>query len=365
MKEQMSLLLNLINQNKTLNEISTSLGLSNKQLFLKLSMLKNMGYGIDRKYHYNGNITYQFSNPFEPKLPDNKVKIEVPNDIVEFRFIAKSDDHLGSIDDSLPTLDLMTDYAIKNNIHIVMDAGDFFEGINATNPPRTKHETVFEQINYVIKKYPYDKSILNFLCLGNHDATFIMEEGIDIRNILLERRHDIIPVSYGYGSVELGNYEIIMQHPIQRYKFSMPITQKRILLIGHSHALKINYGADAMSIYIPTTSQRNQNLINGQEVSKSNSKTLPMFLDITLKINNNKISLEHIEQLVCINQNKIIKIGEFDYHIQISPINQQKNCESKNSPNRYASQTEKFNERPRNTFPEQKTKELTKKIISK
>ena len=51
-------LLNLINEGKTVNEISEILKLSNKAIFCRLNMLRNAGYNFKRLYYSDGNIVY-------------------------------------------------------------------------------------------------------------------------------------------------------------------------------------------------------------------------------------------------------------------------------------------------------------------
>ena len=51
-------LLRLINEGKTLNEISEILNISHKKIFNYLTMIKNTGYDFKRNYYSNGDIIY-------------------------------------------------------------------------------------------------------------------------------------------------------------------------------------------------------------------------------------------------------------------------------------------------------------------
>lgn len=51
-------IIDMINKNANVNEICSATGLSNKQLFHRLNMLKIKGYDFSRKYYYDGNIVY-------------------------------------------------------------------------------------------------------------------------------------------------------------------------------------------------------------------------------------------------------------------------------------------------------------------
>ena len=52
-------LLDLINQGKTASEISSEMGISNRQLFNRLTMIRNKGFDFDRKYYDTGDIIYE------------------------------------------------------------------------------------------------------------------------------------------------------------------------------------------------------------------------------------------------------------------------------------------------------------------
>ena len=59
MTENQELLLRLIKEGRTCNDISKELNISNKQLYNRLLTLKNKGIIIEKKYYSNGQITYK------------------------------------------------------------------------------------------------------------------------------------------------------------------------------------------------------------------------------------------------------------------------------------------------------------------
>ena len=59
MSEATEKLLNLINEGKTCNEISSILGITNKQLYNNLTNLRNKGLIYQRSYFSDGNIMYR------------------------------------------------------------------------------------------------------------------------------------------------------------------------------------------------------------------------------------------------------------------------------------------------------------------
>lgn len=315
MNDDTVLLLRMINEGRTLNEISSVLGLSNKQLFLRLSMLKNSGYLFDRHYSYDGNISYSISNPFENKA--NHIQIGTEDNLQTIRALLTSDSHLGNIDDNIKCLDGMMEYCVKEDIHVIFNSGDFFEGIYR-NKKNSRHKTAQEQISYGLKVYPYDKNILTITVLGNHDATIWSESGIDIKTVLEERRHDIIPISYGYGKISIGPYQFSLQHPLLGSSLSKNY-ENMINLRGHSHKFKIFPNTNGLLIYVPTISN---------VPTLSNPNPIPSMIDMTLKIKNGKIYDEYFQQLLFIND-KLNRISEIQYYVPIkgnSTVNLSQKC---------------------------------------
>jgi len=307
MKEEMQLLIELVKQNKTLNEISNILNLSNKQIFTKLSMLRSNGYLIDKKYYYNGEIRYSLHNPFNSS--QSNFKIITDENTSKIRVVLTSDTHLGHINDELQCINNMTEYCINNDIHIVLNLGDFFEGMYKSREKQAKFLRPEEQISYALRNYPYDKNILNFVLLGNHDTTFFTNYGIDIKTILEERRHDIIPVDYGYGEINIGGAQFRLQHPLSsEIAPKIPNTiKKTIILKGHSHKFKI------------TSDNRNHMVINVPSLSSvptSGLEIIPSIIDMEVEIKNNTICDQYFRQFIFIN-NKPVCIGEFQYYNNI------------------------------------------------
>ena len=364
MNNESLLLLRLISENKSLNEISSILGLSNKQIHMRLSMLRNSGYLFDREYFYNGEINYLFHNPL---TPDNDIPIiKFPENENIIKVMLVSDTHLGHINDSIECIDSMYNYCAKEGIHIILHAGDFFEGIFDSRKKLCKFTNAEDQISYGLKKYPYDKNILNFILLGNHDATFMTEAGIDIKNVILDRRPDLIPIGYGYSYIVLKNYMILIRHQKQNIKIKNPIQNNIIYLYGHSHSYSANHGDNTVSIHIPSLSfTTTSNIIN----------PLPSMIEMTLRIKNNYIYNEDFKQFIFDNNNNPICISNINYNIPIKEtildtqneriipnLLKKENCNVKKTKIDYKnmSQIEKFNARY-NISDEKDVKSLIKK----
>lgn len=211
MNESTLKLLELLKQEKTANEIAKELKISNKQLFKRLLKLKNIGFDFKRKYYYNGDIVYSLYNDV-PLQSQNSVDIITSPEEQEFEAIVISDLHIGSTDERLDLLNKIYDYCVKNNIHTIFNAGDIIDGMFGRCDKM--HDNIFDQIEYAIEKYPFDKRILNYAVLGNHDFNPLLKNGKDLALVLQNYRHDIIPVGYGTAEINIKNDKIVLRHPL-------------------------------------------------------------------------------------------------------------------------------------------------------
>ena len=64
-------IIELIKQNKSVNEICEITNLSNKQLFNIISIIGNSGYLFDKKYYYDGDIVYTLRNKILNSINNN------------------------------------------------------------------------------------------------------------------------------------------------------------------------------------------------------------------------------------------------------------------------------------------------------
>ena len=128
-------------------------------------------------------------------LKKNSKKISV--DIItkeqdnKFTALVISDIHLGGGFERLDLLDKIYDYCVKNGIHIIINCGDLIDGTFSLT--EKKISSTLEQVDYLLKKYPFDKSILNFALLGDHDYSVLHETGQDLMITLSSYRQDIVP----------------------------------------------------------------------------------------------------------------------------------------------------------------------------
>lgn len=286
--------LDLINQNKSLKEIAKNLNITEKQLYIRIKQIINSGYNLEPNYSFNSDVYYSLKkSQFYPK--NNRININVPKNINTFRCLVISDLHIGSLDADIKLINMVYDYASKNGINIILNCGDTIESDYTTS--KKSINDVYSQVNYFIKKYPYDKNISNFLILGNHDVHSLNFDGFDISKTIKNSRYDIVPIGYGQGNVHIKNDSIILFHQLHD-GFKPQINGEKIVLSGHSHMMKTKL-RDIFWISIPTLSY------------KSNDKTkdvVPGFIDFSIDIENNRFERAVAKHLIITP--KIIQVSE-------------------------------------------------------
>lgn len=272
-------IIDLIKENKTLREMCKILSISEKQLYVRLKQIINYGYQIDTKYYYGGDIKYEFLS--QKNLEENKVKIYMSTSNKTFRSIVISDMHIGNIKSDINLLCKVYEYAAKNDIKTILNCGDNIEGDYTHDSLNLKD--IYSQIDTLVKKHPYDKNILNYIILGNHDHHSLTSDGLDIAERIKKARYDIVPIGHGFGTVGLKQDNIVMLHKLHD-KFAPSVgNDSNLILTGHGHMMKTK-AYEKLNICVPSLSY----------VSPDKTKeVIPGFID--LKIDFEKGKMEFIE----------------------------------------------------------------------
>lgn len=272
-------IIDLIKENKTLREMCKILSISEKQLYVRLKQIINYGYQIDTKYYYGGDIKYEFLS--QKNLEENKVKIYMSTSNKTFRSIVISDMHIGNIKSDINLLCKVYEYASKNDIKTILNCGDNIEGDYTHDSLNLKD--IYSQIDTLVKKHPYDKNIMNYIILGNHDHHSLTSDGLDIAERIKKARYDIVPIGHGFGTVGLKQDNIVMLHKLHD-KFAPSVgNDSNLILTGHGHMMKTK-AYEKLNICVPSLSY----------VSPDKTKeVIPGFID--LKIDFEKGKMEFIE----------------------------------------------------------------------
>jgi hypothetical protein len=273
-------IIELIRQNKGMKEISSILNISEKQLYIRIKQIINYGYQILPSYSYDSDIYYKIFNK-QVSTKESELSIKMNDSSKQFRCLVISDQHIGNIASNMEFLNIIYEYAAKNGINVILSCGDMLEGTHSSD--RKNIRDIYEQIETFIKQYPYDKNIMNFGILGNHDYHFIHFDGIDIRKRIMSARYDIVLFGYGNGLLKIKNDFILLTHNLSVTKNKTFEKAPKITLSGHGHMMKSKF-YDDLILCIPTLSN----------VSPDKTKeVIPGFVDMTIQLNKGKF--EYLE----------------------------------------------------------------------
>lgn len=244
-------ILNCIKKKMTCNEIITLYHLTHEELWQILLSLKERGFSILRKYYYDGNIVYGFNKDLEGKNKKFSNRVIMGQKDSTFTALLVSDTHLGGENESLDKLEAVYNFCIANGINIIIHCGDFIDSfVNGKGSiPNYMYEQA-RQIERAIESYPYDKNILNFICLGNHDANALQKGNLNLAVALENRRHDIVPIGWNAGALEIKGDHILVGHKVNK-KFPYEANSS-IVLLGHKHYLEYEFDNQKMIIHVPS-----------------------------------------------------------------------------------------------------------------
>ena len=231
-----------------------------------------------------------------------------------FRAMVISDTHFGNEYARPDYLTLIYNYCKKNDIHIIIHAGDFIDGTSSAFKQYIKNPTL--QVSKAISNYPYDDNILNLVCFGNHDFS-AFENGVNIKDKILCQRYDIRPFALGCGIINIGNDIFYVKHPIDGFKYEN--VNNHFILSGHSHKIRIFCDKVYTNVKIPTLS----------DLRFNENQSLPGALEMKVLLNYSHIIGVEFRHLSILsegsNLNKcgLFEVGKYDYRFNYekSPIN--------------------------------------------
>lgn len=261
-----SQLLQLLKSGKNNKEICESLNITSQQLYEELLKLKNKGIRHSRKYYSDGSIKY--SNISTMKDLKNYKGIGQDRTIItdtnenSMKVLLISDLHFGNELERLDLINRAYNYCTKNGINIILCGGDLIDGVFTQGTQKISDP--YQQIEYFIKNYPYDKSILTFSVAGDHDISAFLKSSLDIIEMCNNYRHDIIIGGYNNTEINIKNDKVHLYHHIETG--TMYQTDAPIVLHGHSHKYSTEIRNNALNITIPTLSGINQQMPSALEL---------------------------------------------------------------------------------------------------
>lgn len=280
-------LMDLLQKGKDTEEICNILKIDNKMLYKLLLELKNKGVKFTKEYSIGGDIHHKFIN----KIADLKQKaktIIVPKSVNSVKILAISDLHFGNQKERLDLVDRAYNYCIKNDIHLIFCGGDIIDG--AYSKEVQKITNSYEQAEYLIEKYPYDKSILTFAVGGDNDFSAFYRESIDIIEMCDNYRHDIVIGNYNNAIINMKKDKIQLYHYIKGGVVLK--VDASLMLHGHMHDFGLRMQQDRLNVTLPSLSDI--------------ANTLPSALEITLNFKNDFIESTDIKHLYFDNKDMVL-----------------------------------------------------------
>lgn len=296
MAELNLIILDLIKENKSLKEISSLLRISEKQLYVRIRQLMNYGYFLEPIYTYDSDIYYNINTRNINKEKSNSIALKTPIDLKQLRCIVISDLHIGNVNSDLDLLKKVYDYASKNDIHIIFNCGDLIEGVHACD--KRNINNIHDQIEFVINKYPYDKNINNYVIFGNHDYHEFHHMGLDISKRIENSRHDIVPLAFGQGIVNIKKEKILLQHELCAVNLPKIEDDIKLALVGHGHMMKTKV-YDNLLLCVPSLSR---------VCPDKTKENIPSFLDLELHFTRDNFEFIRSKQMLV--EPNIIPISE-------------------------------------------------------
>ena len=223
----------------SIETICNNLKISEKQLYYYLSLMKNLGVLFDFEYGCDGKKFLKFAN--SGSITNTSPQLIINNNNSKFiKTIAIADLHVGNNQSCLKKLDYLFDYAVKNNINIILILGDVLNGQYQKSSENLNNE---EQINYFIDNYPYDKSINTIGIIGNHENdSFINSSHIDPTCLINTKRPDIHLINRISADLRIKDRQSnnIVSTPIRLMHTSKPNSDSfPILIAGHHHRYSV------------------------------------------------------------------------------------------------------------------------------
>lgn len=166
--------------------------------------------------------------------------------IKDEKIIIISDTHIGSIYENFSYTDQVCEYALRNNIKIILHGGDVFQGpyTNVAN----KYRQAESQINHLLEKYPQNPSISNKIILGNHDFQMFKKDS-KLMEMMSRPDLEVLGIRKTYFDWQ-GNL-ISLSHKCPKYEVIIPNLETLINFAGHSHKFAIH---EKKGVLIPTLS---------------------------------------------------------------------------------------------------------------
>lgn len=262
-KEILNKLKYLINKKKSFSAICEELKLQPYEIYGLAELLRMDGMAIDIQQESIVKVTQPVPRRGIYQIPDTK-----PTDLL---FV--SDTHLGSKCDRLDLLGAAYKEAADRGITTVLHVGDISDGYYPNRPQQLyelKTIGADQTTDYIVDKYPHIDGIDTYFIAGNHDFTFVRNDGFDIGRAIDRQREDMHYLGPDVATVDIDGIKVRLVHgskgpayalsyKLQKYAETIPEDEKPdILLQGHFHNSFYMYYQGMHCFQVPSTIDQTQ-----------------------------------------------------------------------------------------------------------
>lgn len=188
--------------------------LDKKQTKSYINYLKKQGYNITTLVVDN-DLVFKLQ-----KYVSEKTELVTFNAKEDFSFGLISDTHLCARTCRIDALGEYYDILGERGIHHVDHCGDITNGLGVYPGQEVElnQHTIDEQVRYVVKNYPKVKDVKTYFVTGNHDLKVLKKVGIDVGNVIADKRPDLNYLGQTMARLDIGGISIELNH----YEGSMP-----------------------------------------------------------------------------------------------------------------------------------------------
>ena len=195
---------------------------SNKDEIYNLLRKIKSKINIDNS-HFTTSPTYKIEEPHI--LENRQFSINIPKGCKYYDIMLIADLHIAEFNQTvLSGFDVLMDYSVKNNINLILNLGDFYNGLGAVKVDYKGAIKNYKLVEQSISSIPKVDGLYHAILGGNHERN-IVKYGFDPIALLASEREDVINLGYMHSTValqdacnSLGQFDI--HHP---YDFDFPI----------------------------------------------------------------------------------------------------------------------------------------------
>ena len=280
MNKNVELVLALLSEGFTVDDLTSTLSIDHKELCSILKTIRDLGYNYGKTFASDGSITIKANRKLNLN-PREHVKVNVKESTFHTLFI--SDTHIGGPLERPERLKVISDYAVSHDIHTIFNTGDVINNYYPDTEPDAKVKDPVLQAKKYLRCLPYQPRIIYFNLGGNHDYKSLIDNGYDPLRYIEDRRVDQVSLGYGKCFIHLKDDTIALAHDLKNTDNNIKST---MIFRGHSHKFR---NRENKIINVPAVTDNYQ--------GPYEYIPLPGFLDVEFIFFDNKIFKVDLRQL--------------------------------------------------------------------